>query len=167
MRRRRPTDALADSWSRRGHRSSRDPTTPVRRPSTRRSSSEAPDLDRLRVPSVPRGLEVVVTLGGDQPSSNIIVVPEEVRTVGQFVAEIAQNLRSGLETASVEVDTLLEDGWTGDRSDEFFGGWVELRDGGLKILQALDGMAEKLGVQSDTYEAADSATSQHISSLNL
>ncbi|MFI1461236.1 WXG100 family type VII secretion target [Nocardia carnea] len=109
----------------------------------------------------------MVDSGGEPQYSSITVVPEEVRTVGQFVADIAQNLRSGLETASIEVDALLDDGWNGDRSDEFFGGWAELRDGGLKILQALDGMAEKLGVQSDTYEATDSATSQHISSLNL
>ncbi|MEU1984067.1 WXG100 family type VII secretion target [Nocardia sp. NPDC019395] len=109
----------------------------------------------------------MVDSGGTQHPSSIVVVPEEVRAVGQFVADIAQNLRSGLETASTEVDSLLDDGWKGDRSDEFFGGWTELRDGGLKILQALDGMAEKLGVQSDTYEATDSATSQRISSLNL
>jgi WXG100 family type VII secretion target len=87
--------------------------------------------------------------------------------VGQFVADIARNLRSGLDSASTEVDALLADGWRGDASDEFSGGWTELRDGELKILQALDGMAEELGVQSAAYQGTDDSTSQQFPSLNL
>ncbi|MEV0362786.1 WXG100 family type VII secretion target [Nocardia fusca] len=109
----------------------------------------------------------MVEAGGGQDPSIVVVVPEEVCAVGQFVADIARDFRSGLEAANTDVDALLADGWTGDRSDEFFGGWTALRDGGLKILQALDGMAEQLGVQSDTYEATDTATSQQFPSLNL
>lgn len=105
--------------------------------------------------------------GNPNPSGEIQVVPEEVRAVGRFVADIAQNLRAGLNSAGTEVDALLADGWRGDASDEFSGGWTELRDGGLKILQALDGMAEELGVQSDSYEGTDGVTSQQFSSLNL
>ncbi|MGW0006711.1 WXG100 family type VII secretion target [Nocardia grenadensis] len=105
--------------------------------------------------------------GNPNPSGEIQVVPEEVRAVGRFVADIARNLRAGLDSAGTEVDALLADGWRGDASDEFSGGWTELRDGGLKILQALDGMAEELGVQSDAYEGTDGGTSQQFSSLNL
>ncbi|MGW5383539.1 WXG100 family type VII secretion target [Nocardia sp. NPDC003963] len=94
-------------------------------------------------------------------------MPEEVRSVGQFVADIARNSRAGLDSASTEVDALLADGWRGDASDEFSGGWTELRDGGMKILQALDGMAEELGVQSDAYQGTDDGVSQQFPSLNI
>ncbi|MFI5716479.1 WXG100 family type VII secretion target [Nocardia sp. NPDC051750] len=116
---------------------------------------------------VSRTLEAMVDQGGNPNPAGVVVVPEEVRAVGRFVADIAGSIRSGLDSASTDVDALLADGWTGDLSDEFFGGWTELRDGGKKILQALDGMAEQLGVQSDAYEATDRDTSQQFPSLNL
>lgn len=87
--------------------------------------------------------------------------------MGQFVADIARNLRAGLDTATTEVDALLADGWRGDASDEFGGGWTELRDGGIKILQALEGMAAELGVQAGSYETTDNSNSQQFPSLNL
>ncbi|WP_269749661.1 hypothetical protein [Nocardia fusca] len=34
--------------------------------------------------------------------------------MGQFVADIARNLRSGLDSAGTDVDALLADGWRGD-----------------------------------------------------
>ncbi|MGW0177795.1 WXG100 family type VII secretion target [Nocardia sp. NPDC003345] len=106
---------------------------------------------------------------GGNPSlpTDITVIPDDVRAVGQFVADIARNVRSGLDSASGEVDALLGDGWRGDASDEFSGGWAELRDGGIKILQALEGMAAQLGVQAGAYEATDDNTSQQFPSLNL
>jgi WXG100 family type VII secretion target len=106
---------------------------------------------------------------GGNPSlgDGITVVPEEVRAVGRFIADIARNLRSGLDSASTDVDALLTDGWRGDAANEFNGGWTELRDGGTKILQALDGMAAELGVQAGSYETTDDATSQQFPSLNL
>lgn len=105
--------------------------------------------------------------GNPNQTADITVVPDEVRAVGQFVADIARNLRSGLESASGEVDALLDDGWRGDASDEFSGGWTELRDGGVKILQALEGMAAELGVQAGAYETTDDNNSQQFPSLNL
>ncbi|MFI6311027.1 WXG100 family type VII secretion target [Nocardia fusca] len=105
--------------------------------------------------------------GIPNPNDTVTVVPDEVRAVGQFVADIARNLRSGLDSASTEVDALLADGWRGDASDEFSGGWTELRDGGIKILQALDGMAAQLGVQAGSYETTDDVTAQQFPSLNL
>ncbi|NUP29891.1 MAG: hypothetical protein HOQ44_24975 [Nocardia sp.] len=47
------------------------------------------------------------------------------------------------------------------------GGWTDLRDGGVEILQALEGMAAELGVQAGTYETTDDNTSQQFPSLNL
>ncbi|MEU4314364.1 WXG100 family type VII secretion target [Nocardia sp. NPDC024068] len=105
--------------------------------------------------------------GNPNPAGDVTVVPEEVRAVGQFVADIARNLRSGLDSASTDVDALLADGWRGDASDEFSGGWTELRDGGIKILQALDGMAAELGVQAGSYVTTDDGIAQQFPSLNL
>ncbi|MGA6205487.1 WXG100 family type VII secretion target [Nocardia testacea] len=105
--------------------------------------------------------------GNPDPAGDVTVVPEQVRAVGQFVADIARNLRSGLDSAGTDVDALLADGWRGDAANEFSGGWTELRDGGIKILQALDGMAAELGVQAGSYETTDDATAQQFPSLNL
>ncbi|WP_328393679.1 WXG100 family type VII secretion target [Nocardia sp. NBC_00416] len=105
--------------------------------------------------------------GSPNSTDSITVVPDEVRAVGQFVANIARNLRSGLDSAGTEVDALLADGWRGDASVEFGGGWTELRDGGIKILQALEGMAAELGVQAASYETTDDSYSQQFPSLNL
>ena len=114
-----------------------------------------------------RTLMAMVDQGGNPNPAGIVVVPEEVQAVGRFVADIARNLRSGLDSAGTDVDALLVEGWTGDLSDEFFGGWSGVRDSGLSILQALDGMAEQLGIQSNTYEATDTGVSQQFPSLNL
>jgi WXG100 family type VII secretion target len=105
--------------------------------------------------------------GNPSPADGITVVPEEVRAVGRFIADIARNLRSGLDSAGTDVDALLADGWRGDAANEFAGGWTELQDGGIKILQALDGMAAELGVQAGSYETTDDTTSQQFPSLNL
>jgi WXG100 family type VII secretion target len=105
--------------------------------------------------------------GNPNQPTDITVIPDEVRAVGQFVADIARNLRSSLDSATGEVDTLLSDGWRGDASDEFSGAWTGLRDGGIKILQALEGMAAELGVQAGAYQSTDDNTSQQFPSLNL
>jgi hypothetical protein len=53
---------------------------------------------------------VVDTGGTPQGAGDVTVVPEEVRAVGQFVADIARNLGAGIDSASTEADALLADG---------------------------------------------------------
>lgn len=82
-------------------------------------------------------------------------MPESAREVGKYVYELAGALRMALDTAAKEVASLTGGSWTGDAAAEFSEGWTEVRDGGTQIITALTGMAEKLGVTTNTYQASD------------
>ncbi|WP_378733691.1 ESX-1 secretion-associated protein [Nocardia brasiliensis] len=103
------------------------------------------------------------------PGQQLTVVPEQVRDVGRYVYELAEALRSALDSAAKDVDALTNGSWTGDSATEFANGWTDVRDGGTRIMSALTGMAEKLGVTADTYQSRDSnnATALNTSSLDL
>lgn len=107
--------------------------------------------------------------GNPGPGPSLSVVPEKVREVGQHVYDVAEALRSALDSAAKDVDSLITGSWTGDLAAEFGEGWTEVRDGGIQIITALTGMAEKLGVTADTYQARDenTATALNTSSLDL
>ncbi|WP_433755519.1 WXG100 family type VII secretion target [Nocardia sp. CA-135398] len=96
-------------------------------------------------------------------------MPEKVRDVGKYVYELAEALRSALDSAAKDVASLTDGSWTGDAANEFSEGWTEVRDGGVQIMTALTGMAEKLGVTADTYQVGDesNAATLNTSSLDL
>ncbi|MBF6208408.1 WXG100 family type VII secretion target [Streptomyces gardneri] len=108
---------------------------------------------------------------GGTPASgqSLAVVPEKVREVGTYVYELAEALRGALDSVSKDVASLTDGSWTGDAANEFSAGWIDVRDGGSQIMNALTGMAEKLGVTADTYRARDetNAASLNTSSLDL
>ncbi|MEV6138791.1 WXG100 family type VII secretion target [Nocardia sp. NPDC051990] len=108
---------------------------------------------------------------GGTPASgqNLAVMPEKVREVGKYVYELAEALRAALDSAAKDVASLTDGSWTGDAANEFSAGWTEVRDGGVQIMTALTGMAEKLGVTADTYQAGDesNAATLNTSSLDL
>lgn len=83
--------------------------------------------------------------------------------------ELAEALRSALESAGVDVDAVLTDGWTGSSAAEFAEGWTDVRDGGMTIMRALTAMAERLGVTAETYTSQDQSTASAMggSSLDL
>jgi WXG100 family type VII secretion target len=118
-----------------------------------------------------RVASAVVNDGGGLPGSgqNISVVPEKVREVGKYAYSLAEALRSALDSAAKDVDSLANGSWTGDAATKFANGWTEVHDGGIQIITALSGMAEKLGVTADTYQARDenSAAALNTSSLDL
>ncbi|MFC6011795.1 WXG100 family type VII secretion target [Nocardia lasii] len=97
------------------------------------------------------------------------VVPAEVQTVGRYVYGIAESLRTALDSAHSDVDTLLASGWTGDLATVFGTGWTETREGGSTIIAALTTMAEKLGITAETYQQQDIsyANALNMSSLDL
>ncbi|MBF6327563.1 WXG100 family type VII secretion target [Nocardia transvalensis] len=105
--------------------------------------------------------------GLSESGQSVFVVPEDVQAVGQYVYDIAGTLKQALDSAARDVETLLTSDWTGDAADEFKTGWDETRDGGNQLLQALTGLAEKLGVSAAGYRNTDSAHATGISSLNL
>lgn len=106
---------------------------------------------------------------GGTPASgqNLAVVPEKVREVGKYVYELAEALRAALDSTAQEVASLTDGGWSGDAANEFSEGWTEVRDGGARIMTALTGMAEKLGVTAETYQARDESNAVSLSTSSL
>ncbi|MGQ4617315.1 WXG100 family type VII secretion target [Nocardia sp. R7R-8] len=101
------------------------------------------------------------------PVNSISVVPEQVREVGQHVYDLAEALRSALDSAAKDVDSLINGSWTGDLATEFGSGWTEVHDGGIQIITALTGMAQKLGITADTYQARDEHTAAALGASSL
>ncbi len=98
---------------------------------------------------------------------SLTVVPDDVRAIGRYVYQRAQELRGALTSAGREVEQLTSGGWKGDAATSFIRGWSECRDGGDRIIDTLSGLAAKLGVSADTYLERDTSTANAISSLKL
>ncbi|MFI6225032.1 WXG100 family type VII secretion target [Nocardia salmonicida] len=103
--------------------------------------------------------------GGDGRA--LSVVPDQVREVGNFVYGLADTLRQALDSAAREVDDVAEGSWTGPAAVTFAGGWAECRTGGIEIMTALTGMAEKLGVTADTYARRDESNAAAFTPVSL
>ncbi|MFC3962578.1 WXG100 family type VII secretion target [Nocardia jiangsuensis] len=92
----------------------------------------------------------------DTGGTQVTVVPEKVREVGQYVYDLAETLRGALQSAARDVDRLTTESWTGDAAAEFGTGWTDVREGGTAIIDALAVLAEKLGVSAANYEKQES-----------
>ncbi|GAA5067194.1 hypothetical protein GCM10023318_56060 [Nocardia callitridis] len=101
------------------------------------------------------------------PGERLSVVPEQVRDVGKYVYDLAESLRSALDSAAKDVNAVAGGSWTGDAATEFSDGWTEVHDGGVRIMAALTDMAEKLGVTADTYQTQDQGSAAAITTSSL
>ncbi|MFD3507469.1 WXG100 family type VII secretion target [Nocardia sp. NPDC058666] len=110
-----------------------------------------------------------MSITGGSGAPPLSVIPTEVQAVGRYVYGIAEALRTALDSAHADVDSLLTGGWTGDLAILFGTGWTETRDGGTTIITALTTMAEKLGITAETYSRQDAASAYalNMSSLDL
>ncbi|KAA8884299.1 WXG100 family type VII secretion target [Nocardia colli] len=97
------------------------------------------------------------------------VVPDDVRQVGTYVYALADTLKGALGNVARDVEALTTGSWTGVASTGFSTGWNEINTGGEQIIDALTGLAEKLGVTADTYQHRDQSNADALSasSLNL
>lgn len=108
--------------------------------------------------------------GGDpSPSQDLSVVPDDVRDVGRYAFNLAENLRTALDSAGREVNGLLSGGWRGPAATGFAGSWTETHDGGRQVIDALTTLADKLGVTAATYRKTDDSRAAGLreSSLDL
>jgi WXG100 family type VII secretion target len=103
----------------------------------------------------------------DGGNPDLSVVPDDVAALGKYAYDLADILRSALNSAGREVDSLTSSGWTGTAADSFATGWHECQDGGQKIIDALATMASSLGVTAQTYRAHDNQFAAEISHLDL
>ncbi|WP_069162202.1 WXG100 family type VII secretion target [Nocardia altamirensis] len=105
--------------------------------------------------------------GGPGPERSLFVVPDEVSAFGRKVYGIANTLSSALNSTGKDVDELLAQGWSGAAASEFAEGWRDTREGGLRIVQALTGMAAKLGIGADNYRDGDGDSAGEFTELRL
>ncbi|WP_460719713.1 WXG100 family type VII secretion target [Nocardia heshunensis] len=97
-------------------------------------------------------------------SDGLFVVPEDVKVLGRFALDLAGTLRSALESAGRDVDSLH---WTGTAAKSFNTGWSECSEGGKTIIDALTTLAKGLGVAADTYTSHDLLSAERFTSLDL
>ncbi|MGW0252661.1 WXG100 family type VII secretion target [Nocardia goodfellowii] len=103
---------------------------------------------------------------GSDSDDQLSVVPAEVSDTGQFVKLTAEELVAGVKSIDRDIEHLMSS-WTGDGANAYVQGWQETRQGALEVLQALDRLADLLGVSSRRYTATDTNNSQSWNSLDL
>jgi len=96
------------------------------------------------------------------------IVPDHVASAGQYVKQAAETLVNGVRSADTDVQGLMST-WKGVAANTYVTGWEETRDGALHVLEALNTMAELLGVVATEYRATDTrnASDYRQSSLDL
>ncbi|MEV4127590.1 WXG100 family type VII secretion target [Nocardia sp. NPDC049707] len=109
-----------------------------------------------------------MTEGSSATGSPFAVVPDHVSDAGQYVQQTAQTLVTGVRSADADVQGLMTS-WKGTAATAYVMGWEETRDGALQVLEALNTMAELLGVVGVEYTAADTTNAAGLrqSSLDL
>lgn len=98
---------------------------------------------------------------------NLSVTPENIQDFGESVRELAESMRTALDSAAKDVEAVVNGSWTGVLASEFAEGWSDVRDGGSRVVTALAGLAEKLGVTAEAFEARDSSNASALSSSSL
>ncbi|MFC6011117.1 WXG100 family type VII secretion target [Nocardia lasii] len=109
------------------------------------------------------------------PATTFAIVPADVSDAGKFVQQTATALVNGIRSADLEIQGLMST-WKGRASAAYLAGWDEARDGAVDVLEALETMAELLGVTAvaasdvDDRNAADTAavaSSLDLPTLNI
>ncbi|NMM84114.1 hypothetical protein B2J88_07040 [Rhodococcus sp. SRB_17] len=99
--------------------------------------------------------------GGEMQPASVSVVPDAVAEIGRNLYQVADTLRSALDSAAGDVAGLTTGGsgtWNGDAATVFSDGWTDVREGGALIIAALTDLAEQLGITADSYRSTESAT---------
>ncbi|MFI5783731.1 WXG100 family type VII secretion target [Nocardia sp. NPDC051570] len=102
----------------------------------------------------------------DQASTSFAVVPAAVQDAGRFVQATAEALVSGIHSADREIQGLMGT-WRGQAASAYMAGWEETRKGALEVLEALDRMAELLGVTAVTFTDTDQSGATGMASTGL
>lgn len=95
----------------------------------------------------------------------VVVVPDHVVEAGRFVREVSDELSSGLESVSRDVQQLLGT-WHGQAADAYESGWSDVQEGAREILEALTKMSELLGVTAGNYRNTETDNAARTSILN-
>ncbi|MGY2121966.1 WXG100 family type VII secretion target [Nocardia gipuzkoensis] len=103
------------------------------------------------------------TAGAD---TDFAIVPADVSDAGRYVQQAARTLINGIRSADTEVAGLIAT-WHGPAADAYSAAWDEARRGAVRILEALDGMGDLLGVSVDAVGSVDVDRAASTSSLEL
>lgn len=96
-------------------------------------------------------------------TADFTVVPEHVRDAGQFVQQTAHALISGVRSADAEVQGLMAT-WKGGAADAYLTGWEEARRAAVDVLEALQTMADLLGVVVESFEGVERGNTAALAS---
>lgn len=88
------------------------------------------------------------------PGGEFQVVPAEVTDAGRFVQLTAEELINGIRVLDTGVTNLLTT-WKGNAADQYSLGWEEARAGAVDVLEALQLIAELLGISGTDYANMD------------
>lgn len=99
--------------------------------------------------------------------SNLEVDPDGVRDAGLVAYQTAKYLIDALRSAGIDVQNMLDSGWTGHSARAYSEGWQELFAGGMEVLQALKEISQLLGFSAESYSIEDENTESTLSSLNI
>lgn len=92
------------------------------------------------------------------------VVPTDVTDAGKFVQLTAEELINEAKSLDTDVTNLLTT-WKGNSANHYRHGWDEVRTGATEVLEALQTMAELLGVSATTYADVDQGNAGGFGSL--
>lgn len=92
------------------------------------------------------------------------VVPAEVTDAGRFVQLTAEELINEVKSLDTDVTNLLTT-WKGNSADHYRLGWEEVRGGATDVLEALQTMAELLGVSAAVYADMDQGNADSFGAL--
>lgn len=99
-------------------------------------------------------------------TSGFDVVPAEVTDAGRYVQLTAAELIEGVRSLDVDIARLLEN-WNGVSATAYRAAWDNTRQGAQTVLDALESLAELLGVVGTTHADLDAARAAEQSSLDL
>ncbi|RMI35162.1 WXG100 family type VII secretion target [Nocardia stercoris] len=100
-------------------------------------------------------------------NTELSVVPDEVKTVGKYAADLAEVLQNALSRVDTEVQSLLKGGWSGDAATHFSKGWTDCQTGGKDTFEALADIASKLGSAASGFDEKDNQFASELSTLDL
>lgn len=90
---------------------------------------------------------------------HLAVTPDELRTHGAGIGQVATGLHPEFATVVHAVEHLLGSGWTGGAATGFSHGWTDWRHGAKEAMDALAELSRLLGHGAGRYDGTEGAAS--------
>ncbi|HET6424382.1 WXG100 family type VII secretion target [Nocardia aurea] len=101
----------------------------------------------------------------DGTAQDFAFIPDDVADAGRYVQLVAESLVNGLNSLDTDISALLGS-WKGTSADAYSVGWTEAKQGAETVLEALQDMAELLGVTSQAFTHQDQLSASDTTALS-